>query len=102
MVLFLRPHSLLFLLGIFVTLPANAQNHSAQSINPPTNINVTGLYAKVAISKQMAAGIAQQYVPGRVLKVTLNGAVYRVKIVSPSGDVVSVLVDANTGQILNR
>ncbi len=106
MVSFLRTHSLLLLLGIPFTVQANMQNSLDKNINSTTSytvkINATGLYAKAAISKQMAAGIAQQYVPGRVLKVTFNGSVYRVKIVSRSGDVVNVLVDANTGQILNR
>ena len=95
MVSFLRIHSLLFLFSIPFTVQANTQTN-------PAAINPAGLYAKAAISKQMAAGIAQQYVPGRVLKVTFDGSVYRVKIVSRSGDVVNVLVDANTGQILNQ
>lgn len=101
MVSFIRIHLLLFLFSTPFTVQANTQNHLAKNLNPAAN-TVTGLYAKVAISKQMAAGIAQQYVPGRVLKVTFDGSVYRVKIVSQSGDVVSVLVDGNTGQILNR
>lgn len=61
----------------------------------------TMLLAGTPVSKQQAAGIAQQYIPGRVLKVTFDGSVYRVKIVSQSGDVVSVLVDGRTGEILN-
>jgi len=69
-----------------------AQSHSNSTIQ---------LIASAPVSKQQAAGIAQQYIPGRVLKVTFDGSVYRIKIVSSSGDVVSVLVDGNTGEILN-
>ena len=59
------------------------------------------IFAAAKISKQQAAKIAQKRVAGRVLKVTLKKSTYRVKIVSKSGDVISVLVNANNGKIIN-
>ncbi len=101
MVTFLRINFLLLLLSTPLTTQAYTQNnHSKESTL--TAMTSSGLIAKVQISKQMAAGIAQQTVPGRVLKVTLKGSTYRVKIISQSGDVVNVLINANTGQILNQ
>ena len=70
-------------------------------VKPQHSATDTFFLANAPVSKQQAAGIAQQYIAGRVLKVTFDGSVYRVKIVSSSGDVVSVLVDGNTGEILN-
>jgi len=67
-----------------------------------TDFNATAILAAVPVSKQQAAGIAQLYVPGRVLKITFDGSTYRVKIVSKSGDVVSVFVNGQTGEILKQ
>ena len=63
-----------------------------------TDMNLTA----AQISKQQAAKIARQHVTGRVLKISLHKNTYRVKIVSQSGDVVSVLINATTGQIIKR
>ncbi len=64
---------------------------------------ITGInLAAAQVSKQQAAKIARQHVAGRVLKISLHKNTYRVKIVSQSGDVVSVLVNATTGQIIKR
>ncbi len=87
------------LLTLFLCTPLLSHASSATLFS--SDFNVIARYASVPVSKQQAAGIAQQYVPGRVLKVTFDGSVYRVKIVSQSGDVVSVFVDGRTGEILN-
>lgn len=86
-------------LALLLCLPL--LSHASSPALFPKDFSVSALYASVPVSKQQAAGIAQQYVPGRVLKVTFDGSTYRVKIVSASGDVVSVLVDGRTGEILN-
>ncbi len=49
------------------------------------------------ISKQQAAVSAQQVHSGRVLSVKLNKSVYKVKIISPSGQVRVVRVNAKNG-----
>jgi len=82
---------------LFLCMPL--LSHAQTSSTP---LNFSTMYASVPVSKQQAAGIARQYVPGRVLKVSFDGSVYRVKIVSRSGDVVSVFVDGRTGEILNQ
>lgn len=94
---------LLTLRSLLLVLPLSMSllSHAASPTPFSTRLNVTEYHATAPVSKQQAAGIAQQYVPGRVLKVTYDGSVYRVKIVSKSGDVVSVIVDAQTGEILN-
>lgn len=60
----------------------------------------TPVYA-ADISKQQAVSIAQQVYPGRVLAVKRNGAVYRVKTLSDSGEVRIIVVDANTGKVIS-
>ena len=87
-------------LVILMCIPLLSHAHSSGIF--VNDFQVSALYANAPVSKQQAAGIAQQSVPGRVLKVTFDGSVYRVKIVSQSGDVVSVFVDGRTGQILNQ
>ena len=66
------------------------------------NFDIAVSVAAVPVSKQQAVGIAKQYVPGRLLKVTLKKGVYRVKIISNSSDVVIVLVDGQTGERLKN
>lgn len=88
------------LLALSLCIPLLAEANSQPIFNHDFNVKTT--IAAVPVSKQQAAGIAQQYVPGRVLKVSLKGSTYRVKIVSQSGDVVSVFVDAQTGQRLKN
>lgn len=85
------------LLVIFLCMPFLAQANSVSVFN--TEFNPTAILAAAPVSKQQAAGIALQSVPGRVLKVTLKDGMYRVKIVSKSGDVVSVFVNSQTGEI---
>lgn len=100
MVSFLRINFLLLLLSIPLTAQASSQNNPHKNISQATT-TPTILFASAKINKQTAARIAQQYVPGRVLTVSFDGSVYRVKIISQSGDVVSVFVDGTTGRILN-
>ena len=87
-------------LVLSLCMPLLAQANSQSIFN--SNFNAIATYAAVPVSKQQAAGIAKQYVPGRVLKVTFKDGTYRVKIVSQSGDVVSVFVDGQTGEILKQ
>ena len=51
------------------------------------------------ISKQQAAASAQQAHSGRVLSVKLKGSTYKVKILSSSGQVRIVNVNAKTGNV---
>lgn len=97
-----RSLSITVLLSLPFIAHAQIQIHdpvSFPSLSPKEKM--APLYAAAPVSKQQAAGIAQQQVPGRVLTVSLEGSVYRVKIVSASGDVVNVFIDSNTGEILN-
>ena len=58
------------------------------------------------IGKQEAVSIAQGVHPGRVLAVQLveesNGAVYRVKTLSASGDVHIIVIDASSGKVISK
>lgn len=87
-------------LALCLCIPTLAQASSQPVFT--NDFNVITTYAAVPVSKQQAAGIALQYIPGRVLKVTFKDGIYRVKIISQSGDVVSVLVDGQTGEILKQ
>lgn len=51
------------------------------------------------ISKQQAVSIAQQVAPGRVLAVKMKNGAYRVKTLSPGGEVRIIVIDANSGQV---
>lgn len=59
-----------------------------------------------AISKQSAVAIARQHKPGRVLKVkkveSKNHSTYKVKILSPKGDVSNIMIDAKTGKVIKK
>lgn len=61
-----------------------------------------GLPAWAAVGRDEAAAVAQRETGGRVLAVERSEAggraVWRVKVVTPRGDVRVVLVDATTGQ----
>jgi uncharacterized membrane protein YkoI len=63
---------------------------------------VAGLPAWAAVSRDDAAAVVQQQTGGRVLSVERTDAggrpVWRVKVVTPRGDVRVVLVDVATGQ----
>ena len=58
------------------------------------------------ISKQQAVDIAQQHSPGRVLAVsrveTKQGSAYRVKTLSPKGDVHIILINSRSGAVISR
>lgn len=62
---------------------------------------VAGVPAFAAVSRDDAAAIAQQQTGGRVLSVELadagGRAVWRVKVVTPRGEVRVVLIDAQGG-----
>ena len=94
--LFLRIN--IIILSLCLPLLSHANSDSLFN----NNFHITASVAAVPVSKQQAAGIAKQYVPGRVLKVTFKKGIYRVKIVSASGDVISVLVDGQTGERLKK
>ena len=55
--------------------------------------------ASEGISKQQAVNIATQSYPGRVLAVKRKADVYQVKMLSDSGKVQVIRVDANSGKI---
>ncbi len=64
--------------------------------------NPTRVYQHAAtqnISKQQAAQLAQNKVPGRVLSISREEDSYRVKILRKSGEVVIVFVNATTGDV---
>jgi len=57
---------------------------------------------QINVSKQQAVKIAQQYYPGRVLAVKLEGNTYQVKTLNDRGEVRIIAVDAETGKILSE
>ena len=65
-------------------------------------IALAGLPAWAAVGRDQAAAVAQRETGGRVLaveRVDMRGQVFwRVKVLTPRGDVRVVLVDAETGQ----
>lgn len=58
------------------------------------------------ISKQKAVDIASKNKPGRVLKVnkikSKDHNAYRVKVLSPQGDVSNIIIDAKTGKLMQN
>ena len=58
------------------------------------------------IGKKQAVSIAQEVQPGRVLAVKMeqqNGtSVYRVKTLSPGGDVHIIVIDAESGNVISK
>lgn len=56
------------------------------------------LPALADVTRDQAAAAAQGVAPGRVLSVERAGNVWRVKIVTPQGEVKIVLIDAATGR----
>jgi uncharacterized membrane protein YkoI len=58
------------------------------------------------IGKKQAVSIAQGVQPGRVLAVKMmqqNGTpVYRVKTLSPGGDVHIIVIDAESGKVISK
>lgn len=58
------------------------------------------------ISKQKAVDIARKNKPGRVLKVnkveSKDRSAYRVKVLSPQGDVSNIIIDAKTGKVMQN
>ena len=63
------------------------------------NTLVQAAAAAEAISKQQAMNIATQNHAGRVLAVKLKGNVYQVKMLSDSGKVHIIRIDAKSGKI---
>ena len=57
--------------------------------------SVMGIQGKPTISKQQAASVAKGRVKGKVLKVVQGNGYYNVKILTKSGRVVSVRVNAS-------
>ena len=55
--------------------------------------------ASEGISKQQAVNIATQSYPGRVLAVKRKTDVYQVKVLSDSGKVQVIRINANSGKI---
>ena len=55
--------------------------------------------APEGISKQQAVNIATQKYPGRVLAVKRKANVYQVKVLSDSGKVQVIRIDASSGKI---
>ena len=58
--------------------------------------------ALAEVSKDEAVSTAQQVHPGRVLSVKREGSVYRVKILSESGEVRVVLVEISSGKVVSQ
>lgn len=57
--------------------------------------------AQPSISKQKATSIAQQHIKGRVLSVELVNDAYRVKILSDSGSVHVLSINASSGAVIS-
>ena len=58
------------------------------------------LEAQRAISPAEAKSIARRYVPGgEVVDIKRRGDTYSVRVIAKSGEVIDVLIDANTGRV---
>ncbi len=64
-----------------------------------TLVLITAPLHAANISKQQAAQIAQQQHSGRVLSVKVQGNSYKVKIISSSGQVRIIRVNATSGTV---
>ena len=58
--------------------------------------------ALAEVSKEEAVSTAQKVHPGRVLSVKREGSVYRLKILSESGEVRVVLVEISSGKVVSQ
>ena len=54
------------------------------------------------ISKQQAMNIAQRRHPGRVLAIKNKGQAYLVRIIDDGGEVHTLLIDAQSGEVIRR
>lgn len=92
---------LAFLMALSIAL-FSACATAMPSQSPPANTSAPSswLLAQNSVSKAQASAIATQQYPGKVLKVQTRGDRYSVKIVQSSGRVVTVWVDASSGQVL--
>lgn len=54
---------------------------------------------KKPLSREQAAALAQQYYPGKIVKVQSDRHNYRIRVVQPDGRVITVLVDGQSGRV---
>lgn len=54
---------------------------------------------KKPLSREQAAALAQQYYPGKIVKVQSDIHNYRIRVVQPDGRVITVLVDGQSGRV---
>lgn len=90
----------LFSFLFFVIMIFFSEQNFAMADNHPNHAKQNDLRVK---NSQQAAQLAKGRVGGKVLKVSKSSSngnlAYRVKIVKADGHVVSILVDAKTGQL---
>jgi len=80
-------YSLCILLMFLLGSPVHAARHNGQP---------------QGISKQQAMNIAQHRHPGRVLGIKQKGQAYRVRIIDDNGEVHTLLIDAQSGEVIRR
>ena len=54
---------------------------------------------KKPLSREQAAALAQQYYPGKIVKVQNEQQRYRIRVLQADGRVVTVLVDGQSGRV---
>jgi uncharacterized membrane protein YkoI len=93
----------LFLAKVFIfivmfSMSAIAQGSYLPAVNAVKNTQKPIQQLKVK-SSQQAAQMAKSRLGGKVLKVQKQKAGYRVKLIKTNGHIVSVYVDAKSGQV---
>jgi uncharacterized membrane protein YkoI len=90
---------LLLAVGATVTSPSHGQrDRSLEYVRAYSGIELQRL-AERRVSLDQAVAIAQKQTGGRVLDARPQGDGYRVKVLTRSGDVIVVFVDARTGDV---
>ncbi|MDP5134672.1 PepSY domain-containing protein [Rheinheimera baltica] len=54
---------------------------------------------KAQVNREQAVALAQQYFPGKVVKVRAEQKSYRIRVLQADGRVVTVLVDGQSGRV---
>ena len=90
-----KRHILTALLASVLSLTAVSVSAQAQSWGGRLDFQ-----AQRSISPAEAKSIARRYVPGgEVVDIKRRGDTYSVRVIAKSGEVIDVLIDANTGRV---
>ena len=82
----------------FATTSYARANDVFQQVNEPKQPAPKAASTR-SISKEVAAQLAQDRFPGRVLRVRADARQYRVRVMQEDGRVVNVIVDGRNGRV---